>query len=137
LHRLVADMLRVTHDIRCMRDPTRGGLSSTLNEIAEQSHVSIELRESAIPIREEVRGACELLGLDPLYVANEGKLVAIVPADVADRVLTAMRENALGAKAQIIGTVTAGHAGLVTMRTALGTSRIVDMLAGDQLPRIC
>ncbi|HEX6502240.1 MAG TPA: hydrogenase expression/formation protein HypE [Terriglobales bacterium] len=137
LHGLVADMLRVTHDLRCMRDPTRGGLSSTLNEIAEQSHVGMELVESAIPIREEVRGACELLGLDPLYVANEGKLVAIVPADVAERVLTAMRQNPLGEHAQIIGTVTAGSPGLVTMRTPLGTTRVVDMLAGDQLPRIC
>ncbi|HVO59603.1 MAG TPA: hydrogenase expression/formation protein HypE [Terriglobales bacterium] len=137
LHGLVADMLRVTHDIRCMRDPTRGGLSSTLNEIAEQSRVSIELQESTIPIREEVRGACELLGLDPLYVANEGKLVAIVPANIAEPVLAAMRDNDLGKDAQVIGTVTSGHAGLVTMRTALGTSRIVDMLAGDQLPRIC
>jgi hydrogenase expression/formation protein HypE len=137
LHGLVADMLRVTGEIRCMRDPTRGGLSSTLNEIAEQSHVSIELTESAIPIRDEVRGACELLGLDPLYVANEGKLVAIVPEDVAEPVLATMRKNFLGRNAQIIGTVTSGHAGLVTMRTALGTSRIVDMLAGDQLPRIC
>ena len=130
-------MLRVTHDLRCMRDPTRGGLSSTLNEIAGQSHVGMELVESAIPIREEVRGACELLGLDPLYVANEGKLVAIVPADVAERVLTAMRQNPLGEHAQIIGTVTAGSPGLVTIRTPLGTTRVVDMLAGDQLPRIC
>jgi hydrogenase expression/formation protein HypE len=137
LHGLVSDMLRVTHNLRCMRDPTRGGLSSALNEIAEQSRVSIELQESTISIREEVRGACELLGLDPLYVANEGKLVAIVPADVADRVLAAMRNNPLGASAQIIGTVTVGYPGLVTMRTTLGTSRIVDMLAGDQLPRIC
>jgi hydrogenase expression/formation protein HypE len=120
-----------------MRDPTRGGLSSTLNEIAEQSRVGIELQEPVIPIRDEVRGACELLGLDPLYVANEGKLVAIVPANVADRVLAAMRQNPLGADAQIIGTVLSPHPGLVTMRTALGTSRIVDMLAGDQLPRIC
>jgi len=137
LHGLVADMLRVTHEIRCMRDPTRGGLSSTLNEIAEQSHVGIELQEPAIPIRDGVRGACELLGLDPLYVANEGKLVAIVPAKVADGVLAAMRQNPLGADAQIIGTVLAANRGLVTMRTALGTSRIVYMLAGDQLPRIC
>lgn len=137
LHGLVADMLRVTHDLRCMRDPTRGGLSSTLNEIAEQSHVGMELVESAIPIREEVSGACELLGLDPLYVANEGKLVAIVPAEVAERVLTAMRQNPLGANAQIIGSVTLGTPGLVTMRTPLGTTRVVDMLAGDQLPRIC
>lgn len=137
LHGLVADMLGVTNNIRCMRDPTRGGLSSTLNEIAEKSRVSIELQESKISIRDEVRGACELLGLDPLYVANEGKLVAIVPADIAESVLAAMRANPLGTNAQIIGTVTTGHAGLVTMRTALGTSRIVDMLAGDQLPRIC
>ena len=137
LHGLVADMLAITHDSRCMRDPTRGGLSSTLNEIAEQSRVAIELQESAIPIREEVRGACELLGLDPLYVANEGKLVAIVPVEVAERVLAAMRQNPLGTNAQIVGTVRSGEAGLVTMRTALGTSRIVDMLAGDQLPRIC
>lgn len=137
LHGLVADMLRVTHDIRCMRDPTRGGLSSTLNEIAGQSHVGMELVESAIPIREEVSGACELLGLDPLYVANEGKLVAIVPADVADLVLETMRQNPLGANAQIIGSVTLGNPGLVTMRTPLGTTRVVDMLAGDQLPRIC
>ena len=137
LHGLVADMLRVTHDIRCMRDPTRGGLSSTLNEIAEQSRVCIELQESTIPIREEVRGACELLGLDPLYVANEGKLVAIVPAAVSDSVLAVMRQNPLGTNAQIIGRVTSGRPGLVTMRTELGTSRIVDMLAGDQLPRIC
>ena len=137
LHGLVADMLRITHDIRCMRDPTRGGLSSTLNEIAEQSRVSIELQESTIPIRDEVRGACELLGLDPLYVANEGKLIAIVPENVAGPLLSAMRKNGLGRNAQIIGTVTSGRAGLVTMRTALGTSRIVDMLAGDQLPRIC
>ena len=137
LHGLVDDMLRVTHDIRCMRDPTRGGLSSTLNEIAEQSRVSIELQESTIPIRDEVRGACELLGLDPLYVANEGKLIAIVPEDVAEPLLTAMRKSHLGRNAQIIGTVTSGQAGLVTMRTAFGTSRIVDMLAGDQLPRIC
>jgi hydrogenase expression/formation protein HypE len=137
LHGLVGDMLRVTHEIRCMRDPTRGGLSSTLNEIAEQSGVSIELQESTIPIREEVRGACELLGLDPLYVANEGKLVAIVPPEVARPLLAAMRKNDLGKDARIIGTVTSGHAGLVTMRTALGTSRIVDMLSGDQLPRIC
>ncbi len=137
LHSLVANMLRVTNEIRCMRDPTRGGLSSALNEIAEQSRVSIELQESSIPVRDEVRGACELLGLDPLYVANEGKLVAIVPADVASGVLAAMRQNPLAEQAQIIGTVTSSRPGMVTMRTAFGTTRIVDMLAGDQLPRIC
>jgi len=137
LHTLVADMLTVSREIRCMRDPTRGGLSSTLNEIAAQSGIGIELVESEIPVREEVRGACEMLGLDPLYVANEGKLVAIVDPRVADEMLASMRRHPLGKDAHIIGTVTDAHRGLVTMRTALGTSRIVDMLAGDQLPRIC
>jgi hydrogenase expression/formation protein HypE len=120
-----------------MRDPTRGGVSSTLNEIAQQSQVGIELDERSIPIREEVRGACELLGLDPLYVANEGKLVAIVAPEAASALLQAMRKHPLGCEAQIIGTVQHDHAGLLTMRTPLGTTRIVDMLAGDQLPRIC
>ncbi len=136
LHELVADMLQTGGAIRCMRDPTRGGVSSTLNEIAEQSRVSIRLEESAIPIRDEVCGACEMLGLDPLYVANEGKLIAIVAPEAADRVLQAMRAHPLGRNAQVIGTVTEGPP-LVTIRTALGTSRMVDMLAGDQLPRIC
>lgn len=137
LHTLVADMLQVTDAIRCMRDPTRGGLSSALNEIAAQSRVGIELDERAIPVREEVRGACELLGLDPLYVANEGKLIAIVESSVAEKLLAAMRRHPLGQHAQIIGTVGESNPGLVTMRTPLGTTRIVDMLAGDQLPRIC
>lgn len=137
LHTLVADMIKSTTAIRCMRDPTRGGLSSTLNEIAGQSHVGIELEEQAIPIREDVKGACEMLGLDPLYVANEGKLVAIVAPNAADDLLTAMRGHVLGKQAQIIGTVNDRNPGLVTMRTALGTTRIVDMLSGDQLPRIC
>lgn len=137
LHMLVADMLAVSREIRAMRDPTRGGVSSTLNEIAEQSQVGIELEGSSIPVREEVRGACELLGLDPLYVANEGKLIAIVAPEAADVLLQAMRRNPLGAGARIIGTVKQEDAGLVTMRTTLGTTRIVDMLAGDQLPRIC
>jgi hydrogenase expression/formation protein HypE len=137
LHTLVAEMLAASDGIRCMRDPTRGGVSSTLNEIAEQSTVGIELEERMIPVREEVRGACELLGLDPMYVANEGKLVAIVAPDAADDVLRTMRRNPLGCGAQIIGTVTEDNQHLVTMRTSLGTTRIVDMLAGDQLPRIC
>jgi len=137
LHTLVAEMLGVTHDIRCMRDPTRGGVSSTLNEIAQQSQVGIEIEEASLPIHEEVRGACELLGLDPLYVANEGKLIAIVAPEAADAVLHAMWRHPRGAEAQMIGTVKATQPGLVTMRTALGTSRIVDMLSGDQLPRIC
>jgi len=137
LHTLVAEMLVVTGAIRCMRDPTRGGLSSSLNEIAARSRVGIELDERAIPLREEVRGACEMLGLDPLYVANEGKLIAIVDSSVAGDVLAAMRNHPLGQQAQIIGSVTGTNPGLVTMRTPLGTTRIVDMLAGDQLPRIC
>jgi hydrogenase expression/formation protein HypE len=137
LHGLVADMLGVTKEIRCLRDPTRGGLSSSLNEIAERSQVSVELQEGAIPIRDEVQGACEMLGLDPLYVANEGKLIAVVDPAVAEPVLEAMRRNPAGRNAQIIGKVSEGTPGLVTMRTKLGTSRIVDLLAADQLPRIC
>jgi hydrogenase expression/formation protein HypE len=137
LHTLVADMLSVTRSIRCLRDPTRGGVSSALNEIAAQSQAGILLDERAIPVREEVRGACEMLGLDPLYVANEGKLIAVVEAGAADSLLDAMRGHPLGRNAQRIGTVTNTHPGWVSMRTILGTTRIVDMLAGDQLPRIC
>jgi hydrogenase expression/formation protein HypE len=141
LHTLVAGIMGATSDnlsaIRCMRDPTRGGVSSTLNEIAERSRVGIEILESSLPIHEQVQGACELLGLDPLYVANEGKLIAIVAPEVADAVLQAVRSHPLGAEAQIIGTVKKENPGLVTMRTPLGTTRVVDMLAGDQLPRIC
>jgi hydrogenase expression/formation protein HypE len=137
LHTLVSEMLRAGQGIRCMRDPTRGGLSSALNEIATQSQVGMELDEPTIPIREQVASACELLGLDPMYVANEGKLIAIVDPMGADAVLQAMRQHPLGRQAQIIGTVKAANPPLVTMRTSLGTTRIVDMLAGDQLPRIC
>jgi hydrogenase expression/formation protein HypE len=137
LHTLVAAMLTASPEVRCMRDPTRGGVSSALNEIAAQSRTGIELEERAIPVREEVRGACEVLGLDPLYVANEGKLVAIVAPEASDRVLGAMRQHPLGAQAAIIGTVTESHPRMVTMKTTVGPSRIVDMLAGDQLPRIC
>ena len=137
LHGLVAEMLKVPAAIRCMRDPTRGGLSSTLNEIAGQSRVGIEIEEETVPVREDVRGACEMLGLDPLYVANEGKLVAIVAPDAVDTLLERMRKHPLGREARVIGTVIEKNAGLVTMRTTLGTTRIVDMLAGDQLPRIC
>jgi len=137
LHTLVAAMLQVPGSIRCMRDPTRGGVSSALNEIAAQSRVGIALNETAIKVREEVQGACEMLGLDPLYVANEGKLIAIVEPAAAEPMLEAMRAHPLGNNAQIIGTVTDKHPGLVTIRSTLGTTRIVDMLAGDQLPRIC
>jgi hydrogenase expression/formation protein HypE len=142
LHTLVRAMLDAVAgtsltEIRCMRDPTRGGLASSLNEIAACARAGIELNETEIPIREEVRGACEMLGLDPLYVANEGKLVAIVAPGAAEAVLDAMRRHPLGGDAQIVGTVGAKHPGLVTARTAFGTTRIVDMLSGDQLPRIC
>jgi hydrogenase expression/formation protein HypE len=137
LYTLVADMLETTHAIRCLRDPTRGGVSSSLNEIAAQSQVGIMLEEQSILIREEVRGACEMLGLDPLYVANEGKLLAIVDPKVADELVAVMRRNPLGRDARRIGTVRGTDAGWVTMRTLLGTTRIVDMLSGDQLPRIC
>lgn len=137
LHTLVADMLEASTSIRCLRDPTRGGLSSALNEIAARARVGIEIEERAIPVREEVKGACELLGLDPLYVANEGKLVAIVAPEAAEAVLGAMRRHPLARDAALIGTVTEAHPRLVTMRTVVGPTRIVDMLAGDQLPRIC
>jgi len=139
LHGLVARMLGSTQPgpVRAMRDPTRGGVSSTLNEIAAESRVSIQIEETRIPIRDEVRGACELLGLDPLYVANEGKLIAIVAPEAADEVLQAMQEDPLGRQAAIIGTVGDESPGLVTMKTAFGSTRIVDLLAGEQLPRIC
>jgi hydrogenase expression/formation protein HypE len=137
LYGLVSDLLAVSAEIRCMRDPTRGGMSSSLNEIAAASKVSIELIEERIPIRDEVRGACEMFGLDPLYVANEGKLIAIVAPERVEDLLSAMRAHPLGREACMIGRVCEAHPGLVTMRTALGTHRIVDMLSGDQLPRIC
>ena len=138
LHTLVDEMLCVSKtDIRCMRDPTRGGVASALNEIAAQSGVKIQIEEGQIPVRDEVKGACELLGLDPLYVANEGKLLAVVSPEAADVILLSMRRHPLGRDAAIIGTVGEKRAGLVTMRTPFGSTRIVDMLAGDQLPRIC
>jgi hydrogenase expression/formation protein HypE len=137
LHTLVEAMLSATTEIRCMRDPTRGGVSSTCNEIAARSGVGIELIERNLPVKEEVRGACEMLGLDPLYVANEGKLVAIVAPEVAKGLVNVMREHPLGREAQIIGRVTHDNPGMVTLRSNVGTSRIVDMLSGDQLPRIC
>lgn len=137
LHGMVAAMLGASTEIRCLRDPTRGGLSSALNEIAAQSGVSIQIEETRVPVRDDVRGACEMLGLDPLYVANEGKLVAIVAPEAAEGIVDAMRGTEYGRDAAIIGTVGEKHAGLVTMRSAFGSTRIVDLLAGDQLPRIC
>lgn len=137
LHTLVGRLLEATSEVRCLRDPTRGGLSSTLNEIVASSRVGMELDESSIPVREEVRGACEMLGLDPMYVANEGKLVAIVAPTAAQDALRALQSHPLGKDAAIIGHVTSDHPRIVVMRTPFGTTRIVDMLAGDQLPRIC
>ncbi len=134
---LVADMLKASSGIHCLRDPTRGGLATTLNELAEQSKVGINIQEEKIPVRDGVAGACEMLGFDPLYVANEGKLVAIVAAADAGRVLKAMQKNRYGRDAVIIGEVRSEHPGRVVMKTILGTSRIVDMLVGDILPRIC
>ena len=137
LNALVAAILAVEQDVRVLRDPTRGGLSSALNEIALASRMGIVLDEPAIPIPDPVRAACEFLGLDPLHVANEGKLVAIVPAASADCVLAAMHGLPEGADAARIGSVVADHPGMVTMRTIVGSERIVDMLVGEQLPRIC
>jgi hydrogenase expression/formation protein HypE len=137
LNGLVAAITGVEPDVHVLRDPTRGGLSSTLNEIAQASGVGMVLDEPAIPIPGPVRAACEFLGLDPLHVANEGKLVAVVPAASADAVLAAMRATREGALAAVIGTVVADHPGMVTMRTIVGSERIVDMLIGEQLPRIC
>jgi hydrogenase expression/formation protein HypE len=123
--------------IHCLRDPTRGGAATTLNEIALSSEVCIEIDEDLVPVREEAKGACEILGLDPLYVANEGKLIAIVAADIADRLVTRMRKNVYGSEACIIGMVKEQPAGIVAMQTGFGGTRIVDMLVGEQLPRIC
>ena len=134
---LVAAMLAVEPDVHVLRDPTRGGLSSALNEIAQASRVGMVLDEPAIPIPGPVRAACEFLGLDPLHVANEGKLVAVVPAASAEAVLAAMRALPEGEGAARIGEVVADHPGMVTMRTIVGSERIVDMLVGEQLPRIC
>jgi hydrogenase expression/formation protein HypE len=137
LHDLVAAMLDAVPGIRCLRDPTRGGLASTLNELAQQSGVGMQLREQAIPVRAEVAAACELLGLDPLNVANEGKLIAICPADQAKPLLAAMRAHPKGRDAAIIGEVFDDPHHFVQMETAFGGNRIVDWLAGEQLPRIC
>jgi hydrogenase expression/formation protein HypE len=137
LNKLVSQMLEVSSRIHCLRDPTRGGLATTLNELAGQSNAGIVIEETKVPVKEEVKAACELLGLDPIYVANEGKLVAIAdPAD-ADKILARMRKNRYGRDAAIIGEVTDQHPRKVVMRTKLGPSRIVDMLSGELLPRIC
>ena len=137
LHTLTAAMLEAVPTIRCLRDPTRGGLATTLNEIARQSGVGMMIQEAALPIRPEVDAACEFLGLDPLYVANEGKLIAICPQADAPALLEVMRAHPLGANAAIVGTVHADEHHFVQMETAFGGRRVVDWLTGEQLPRIC
>ncbi|WP_063021088.1 hydrogenase expression/formation protein HypE [Nocardia niwae] len=137
LHGLVAAMLATGADVHVLRDPTRGGVAASLNEIARAAQVGISLDERQLPVPDGVRDACGLLGLDPMYVANEGKLLAFVPTESADRVLAAMREHPLGAQAAMIGRCVAEHPGMVVARTALGGTRVVDLPAGEQLPRIC
>jgi hydrogenase expression/formation protein HypE len=137
VHELVAAMVDAKIDIHVLRDPTRGGVTSALTEIAQTAKVGMLLRESWIPISEEVKGACEILGLDPLYVANEGKLLAIVANEDADRVLHVLRSHPLGSEAAVIGEIVKEHPGLIMMKTRVGGTRVVDMLSGEQLPRIC
>ena len=137
LNKLVAEMLETSHNIRCLRDPTRGGLATTLNDFAQQSNVGISIVEEKIPVDKAVLAACELLGFDPLYIANEGKLVVVIdPAD-ADEVLAEMKANQYGTGSTIIGEIIKDHPGQVVMQTRMGVSRIVDMPVGELLPRIC
>ena len=137
LHGLVAAMIEAVPTIRCLRDPTRGGLGTTLNEFARQSNVGMLIREAAIPVKPQVNAACEFLGLDPLYVANEGKLIAICPPEDAGRLLDAMRAHPRGVDSAIIGEVVEDPHRFVQMETAFGGRRVVDWLTGEQLPRIC
>jgi hydrogenase expression/formation protein HypE len=141
LHDLVAQMLATPSEtpdfLHCLRDPTRGGVATTLNEIAKASNYGMLLSEQAIPVRESVRGACEVLGLDPLYVANEGKLVAVVAPEMSEAVLARMRQHPLGKHAAMIGEVVAAHPGMVLMKTGIGGTRVLDVMFGEQLPRIC
>ena len=137
VHELTGALLELGSAVKWLRDPTRGGLATALNELAEQAELAVVLQETALPLRPAVVGACEILGIDPLYVANEGKLVAIVAAEAAESALAALQGHALGAEAALIGKIGTNPAGLVVLETALGGSRIVDMLVGDPLPRIC
>ncbi len=134
---LVADLISGGIRVHCLRDLTRGGLASALIEIAEAAGVQVHIREAAVPVGEEVRGACEILGFDPLYVANEGRFLAFVPGRDGDRALALLRSHELGAGASLIGSVSGDLAGMVTMRSSIGAERLVDMLSGEQLPRIC
>ncbi len=137
LNDLVKVMFDASTDIHCLKDPTRGGIGTSLNEIAQAAGVTIAIKENTIPVRPEVRGACEILGIDPLYIANEGKLLAVVPPAAADAIVAAMRQHPLGKDARIIGEVWAEPKGLVFLQTEIGGNRVVDMLVGDPLPRIC
>jgi hydrogenase expression/formation protein HypE len=137
LHELVATLLAATSEVRCMRDPTRGGVATVLNELALSADVGIVIDELSVPVRPEVTGACEILGIDPLYVANEGKLLAVVAPEAENAALAALQSHPLGTAAAVIGEVRAEPPNLVVLDTALGGSRVVDMLAGDPLPRIC
>jgi hydrogenase expression/formation protein HypE len=138
LHGLVAAMMQVDiESIHCLRDPTRGGVATTLNEIAAKSRIGMKLSEQAIPVRETVKGACEILGLDPLYVANEGKLVAVVAPQSAEAILSEMRNHQYGRDAAIVGEVVQEHSGMVLMKTEIGGTRVLDVMFGEQLPRIC
>ena len=137
LNGLVAGLLSATSGVRALRDATRGGVATILNEIAKSAGVGVVVNENDIPVRTEVRGASELLGIDPMYVACEGRLVAVTAADAADQAVAALRAHPLGAQAAVIGHVTADPPGLVQLKTAFGGTRIVDLLVGDPLPRIC
>jgi hydrogenase expression/formation protein HypE len=137
LNGLVEVLLAACPSVRCMRDPTRGGLAGVLNELAVASRVEVRVTEAAVPVRPEVRAACEMLGLDPLYSANEGKLVAVVPPEYAGQLLATAREHPLGRDAALVGTVVEGRPGLVTVQSLVGGERVIPLLAGEQLPRIC
>ncbi len=134
---IVSSLLAAKAEVHCLRDLTRGGLASALVEIAEASRLHFEIREDAIPVQEDVRGACEILGFDPLYVANEGRFVSFVPAREAEKIIDRMRAHPLGRQAAVIGVAKTGDPGLVTMETRIGAARVVDMISGEQLPRIC
>ncbi len=137
LNGLVVDMLAASANIHCLRDPTRGGLATTLNDFASRSKAGIIINEDSVPVDKAVQSACEMLGLDPLFIANEGKLAAVVPADDAEAILAAMKKNRYGRRAAVIGEVVEKHPGKVVMKTRLGSSRIIDMPVGELLPRIC
>ena len=137
LNGLISDILKVSTNVHSLRDPTRGGLATTLNELASQSGVGIQIYEDRIPVKDAVRGMCEILGFDPVYIANEGKMVIIAASEDADKIIATLRENKYGKDAATIGEVTSQHKGRVVLKTSLGASRILDMLTGDLLPRIC